>query len=99
MSNNPYGAGEKDGKKIYVKPAPKAVDFTLDGILKDGLIAIRRIMDRVLVETDSGRLPSKDTVVNLEKCMAMVSSLRKTEQALVDAMSKEDLEKLVSSNK
>lgn len=83
----PPKGGHKDDSGAFTKR-----DLSIDGLLKVGLEAIYGIMHASLHDTSTG-VPSRESVMNLKDAMAMLHELRKQEQAILEGMSEEDIEK------
>lgn len=95
------GVGIKDENGIYSRPTPvddTTVDVSVDKALRDGLVAIRRIMDKILQSTAYGT-PDRETVATLKDCMTMLHEIRKKEKELFDGMSTEQIENSLKKSK
>lgn len=102
--------GKKDENGIYqkIEAAPQAIQETegngddgnisIDDLLKKGLLAIKRAMKSVLAEVSAGS-PSRETIQNLKDLMAMLKELKKEEKDILDNLSDEELEKLLTKSK
>lgn len=85
---------KKTGKYVFPKEAPQP-DVSIDTVLKDGLINIKRIMDAIGGITVKGSIPDRTVVQSLKDCIQMLSDLKKTEQDLLDDMSEDDIKKIL----
>ncbi len=95
----------KDENGIYVKepvsrPAPDQPDpdLSIDGLLKKGLLGIDRSLKYILEEITAGKVDRETTGV-LKDCMTMLHELKKKEKEILDSLSDEELEKLISDKK
>lgn len=87
---------KKTGKYVFPKEAPQP-DVSIDTVLKDGLINLKRIMDAISGVTVGGRIPDRTVVQSLKDCVQMLTDLKKAEQDLMEDMSEEDLKKVIKS--
>lgn len=81
--------GVKDDSGAFV---PEKVDLSIDALLHDGLRSIHGVMKACLKEASTGH-PSRESVQNLKDAMAMLHDLKEKEDALLEALSEEQLEK------
>lgn len=81
--------GVKDDSGAFVK---EARDLSIDGLMKQGLEALHDVMRSCRKEA-SMAMPSRECVMNLKDCMAMLHQLKEKEQEILDGMSDEDLGK------
>ncbi len=94
--------GVKDANGAFLPP-PKHVEssspLSIDGILHDCLVNLRRIVDKISTETTLPGLPAKDTVQMLKDCTSMLMALQKQEKDILDKMSVDDLKNLIKGRK
>lgn len=87
----------KDETGAYVKvspePLPSLVDVSIDDLLGKGLLAVERVMKSILTEASSGN-PSREAVMNLKDCMAILWELKKKERDFLDNLTDEELERM-----
>lgn len=82
--------GTKDANGAFVPEPP--MDLSIDSLLKNGLEAIHGVMKSCLRESKSG-VPSRESVMNLKDCIAMLNTLKDKEDALLSDMDDEALAK------
>lgn len=75
-----------------VEPPPQV---SLDYLVQDGLVAIRRIMDKILADTTRNILPPRETVMTLKDCMAMVTELKRKQIEAFEGLTAEELKRVV----
>lgn len=94
--------GVKDATGSFLPPSKPVVNdspLSIDGILHDCLVNIRRIVDKISAETTIVGMPNKETVQMLKDCTSMLMSLQKQEKEILDKMSVADLQKLIKAKK
>lgn len=74
--------------------SPLPDDISIDDLMNRGLKAMYGIMRSVNADSASGA-PSRNTVMNLKDLMSMLKELKKDERDVLNALSVEDLEKIV----
>jgi len=83
--------GKKDENNAYL---PEKIDLSIDSLLADGLRSIHGVMKGCLREATTSK-PSRESVMNLKDCVAMLRDLKADEQELLETMSDADLKKAV----
>lgn len=87
--------GIKDQNGAYVKIAPPLdTELSIDELLKQGLKQVHMLLQVLQAQISSGS-PSRDTVMNLKDCMAMLHSLKEKETELLENLSLDDLKSKV----
>lgn len=86
----------KGAERQEVKPAP--TDISIDDLMARGLQAIYGTMRAINADVATGA-PSRETVMNLKDVMAMLHDLKKKEQELLDNMSDDQLQELLTKDK
>lgn len=81
--------GVKDDSGAYL---PEGKDLSIDALMRQGLEAIHGVMRSCLAEAKSG-VPSRESVQNLKDVMVLLEGLKEREEALLEEMSDEELEK------
>src|ERR1700677_1344771 len=85
------------GKIIYPEPptpAPRKQAIrpvSIDELLQKGLQTVQFIMRSCMDEANPGP-PSRESVMNLKDCMAMLKDLKAQEDALLEGMTDEQIE-------
>lgn len=89
----------KDENGIYTIPSPEPEppkgpaggdDKSIDDLLSDGLLALRRNMHYILLESTQGIL-DRETVMSLKDCINLLLELKKKEDELLDGATEEEL--------
>lgn len=83
--------GTKDGSGAFM---PETKDLSIDGLMKQGLEALHDVM-RSCRQEAKGATPSRECVMNLRDCMAMLHQLKEKEQEILEGMSNEALEEVI----
>src|SRR3954469_2964823 len=96
---------QKDENGFYLKapvtakpePTVKVSDISIESLMQKGLLAIERTIAATLREITAGNpaTPSREAIMNLKDCMAMLESLKKREEELLNNLTDEELKKLV----
>lgn len=99
--------GTKDENGIFTKtpapakleeipPPPPALDpdLSMDSMLYRGLMTIDRIMLACAKEASTGA-PSRESVMNLKDCIAMIHVLQEKEAEILDKMTNEQIEEFL----
>lgn len=100
MSNDPRNGpvrkivvpGAKDDSGTFL---PEKVDLDIDSLLNEGLSSVWGILRVVRIAVKSGA-PSRNDVMNLKDCMAMLHELKKQEIDLLDELTEDELEELLA---
>ena len=71
---------------------------SIDTLLANAVRAIQGVMETCLVQVNTGKPPSRETVQNLRDCVAMLTDLKKQEQAALDRASDADLEAIAEQD-
>lgn len=79
-------------QKEWVPPpdAPPSIDL----LMAKGLTALERTLNSVMVATEGGLTPDRNTILNLKDCMFMLHDLKKAEKEILEALTDEELERL-----
>jgi hypothetical protein len=86
--------GLKDESGAYIK---EPVDLSIDALLKQGLETIHGVM-KVCRQAAKSGIHTREDVMNLKDCMAMLSDLKEKEDALLEEMSEEELKKVANAD-
>lgn len=91
---------DENGHYIKADPSPTspidspdpAADLSIDVLMQRGLGTIERVLQACALSAKTGS-PSRESVMNLKDCMAMLENLKKREAEILDKMTPEELEK------
>jgi hypothetical protein len=86
--------GIKDGSGAYVKEDTRVLpNVSIDDLLKESLINLQRIVNKISIETTKAGFPAKEIIQAQKDCVSMLQDLKKTEKELMEALDVKELEK------
>lgn len=96
MSHSPKDeSGAYTRRIIKPKVEDESININIDNTLKDCLVVVRRIVDKLLEETAITGLPSRECVQSTKDCLTMLIEIKKKEKELLDDISEDELRKIV----
>ncbi len=87
--------GVKDDSGAFV---PETTDLDIDALLNEGRALIAGILRVVKTNVKCGT-PSRNDVMNLKDCMAMLEQLKAQEGDLLDDLTVEELQELLNERR
>lgn len=91
-----------DVKRTYIMPekpkeGPPAI--SIDDTIKECLICVKRIVDKISSDTARNGPPSRETAAILKDCIMMLFEAKKKEDEIMADLSETELESMLRSKK